>query len=665
MECILLGRLDWRGNELVTRPGIHQDVDIGAYPQVVTQAIRSVSKQFYVTRSFKPVTIGNSQYHAVLARPTDDFSVYINADRELVILFADYPAFEIRTLEAFDEFYDAVDSARIDRSLRFLVSADAKIESTISHYLSQTPEYPIIIPITFENLQKPGNQLLEATRRNYLLRDLFGYQNPLREETFFFGRQDVVKTVLDLAKSGQSSSLFGLRKSGKTSTTYAIIRKAKAFGCVATLIDCQNPSVHARDYHGLLVHVLNEVRRACGIGKALSTLGSTLPEISDAFSQHMKSLLGQSKSKVLLIFDEIENISPQTAASKHWREGSESVFFWQILRSFIQSDPGGRLTICLVGTSPHLLEAPQINGVANPMYLFSQKRFIPSLTFDETRDMIERLGHFMGLTFSPEIIADLQSEYGGHPFFIRQVCSTVHQISTNSRPTRISRDTLQAAKDRFSTQMVSYLADILRQLKEFYPSEMLLLEKFVSGNRDELLEYTTEAADLVDHLIGYGLIERVGNEYDVKFDAVRRAISLTATDNTLESRWGEIVQRRNKIENEIRASIFHASKSMPGDAWEKVLKGAMTARRYDELSSIAPAFLLSKKTSPLYLNDLMLLLKEKSILIYLEDRRATVVQAIDVVNKLRKDAHANWVGDKEFEDVRKAFDLLEAEFFEI
>ncbi len=650
---------------MATRPGIHQEVDLNAYPQLVAQSIRSIARQFYVTRSFMPVKIGNSQYYAILARPTDDFSVYINADRELVILFADYPAFEIRTLEAFDEFYDAVDSARIDRSLRFLVSADTKIESIVSHYLSQTPEYPIIIPTTFENLGKPGNQLLEATRKNYLLRDLFGYQNPLREETFFFGRQDVVKTVLDLAKSGQSSSLFGLRKSGKTSTTYAIIRKAKAFGCVATLIDCQSPSVHARDYHGLLVHLLNEVRNACGVGKTISSLGSDLPEISDTFSQHMKSLLGQAKTKILLIFDEIENISPETAASKHWREGSESVYFWQILRSFIQSDPGARLSICLVGTSPHLLEAPQINGVANPMYLFSQKRFIPSLMFDETRDMIERLGHFMGLTFTPEIIADLHSEYGGHPFFIRQVCSTIHQISNNARPTRVSRETLRAAKDRFSAQMVAYLADILRQLKDTYPSEMLLLEKFVSGKRDELIEYTNEAPELVDHLIGYGLIERVGADYDIKFDAVRRAIALTMTENTLENRWAEIVQRRNKIENEIRSSIFHSTKSMTGEVWEAALKENLTGRRYDELPSIAPAYLLSKKTSPLYLTDLMMLLKDFHILPYLDDRRSNVVSAINTVNKLRKDAHALWVGDKEVEGVRKAFDLLEAEFFEI
>ena len=45
------------------------------------------------------------------------------------------------------------------------------------------------------------------------------------------------------------------------------------------------------------------------------------------------------------------------------------------------------------------LELPKINDIANPVYLFAQKQFIPNLTFDETREMVERLGYLMGLEF--------------------------------------------------------------------------------------------------------------------------------------------------------------------------------------------------------------------------------------------------------------------------
>jgi hypothetical protein len=188
--------------------------------------------------------------------------------------------------------------------------------------LDQHPEYPIIIPTTFLQIVQRGKySLKEAVRRNYLLRDLFGYQNPLREETFLFGRQFVVSSVLDLAKSGQSSSLFGLRKSGKTSTIYAIQRKAKGHLINVAVIDCQNPAVHARRYDSLLSYLINEVRRSSGLKKALPELGDRIERVSENFFTQMNSALGASKNNVLVIFDEIENISPKTAASQHWRGG--------------------------------------------------------------------------------------------------------------------------------------------------------------------------------------------------------------------------------------------------------------------------------------------------------------------------------------------------------
>jgi hypothetical protein len=294
-----------------TFPGFHPDFKLSRYPDTIQAALRKIAHHFYVTRGFKPTHIGNSSYWAVLVRPTAEFSIYINTDREILVLFSDYEAFQTRALEAYEQFYTSLESNRIDRSLRFLISNDQKIESVVRHYLDQHPEYPIIIPTTFWHLQHEGNSLLDAVRRNYLLRDLFGYLNPLREETFFFGRQLVVNSVLDMAKSGQNSSLFGLRKSGKTSTVYAIQRKAKGFSCNVAVIDCQNPAVHARRYDTLLAYVIGEVRRSFGQKQKLPSLGNDLASISETFFLHMNNALGAAMNTVLLIFDEIENISPQ------------------------------------------------------------------------------------------------------------------------------------------------------------------------------------------------------------------------------------------------------------------------------------------------------------------------------------------------------------------
>jgi hypothetical protein len=645
-----------------TNPGFHPDFDITQYPMSVRPGIITISRNFYVTRSFRHLTVGNSNYYAILVRPTDEFSIYVNTDREIVVLFATYDTFEIRTLEAYDEVYDLLESSRIDRSVRFLVSADDRIESVIKHYLDQHPEYPIIIPTTFNHLSgKEGNHLLAAVRRNYLIRDLYGYQNPLREESFFFGRQNVVNSVLDMAKSGQNSSLFGLRKSGKTSAIFAIQRKAKGFGCTVSVIDCQNPAVHARRYGDLLSYLITEIRRSTGQKISKIDLGDNQVEIADNFFQHMRTTVGNAKSSILLIFDEIENISPETAASPHWRNSNDAIFFWQTLRSFLQSESKGRVSLCIVGTSPHILETAKINGIDNPIYLYAQKKFIPNLSFEETKEMVERLGYFMGLEFSAALIADLHRDFGGHPFFTRQVCSKVHQLASTNRPLKVSNTALAQAKTEFFGQMESYLRDIIMSLKEDYADEFDILQAVVYGDRNEVSEFGREAPDLIDHLIGYGLVERVGEDFDIRLEAIKLALKNLFPRNS-EDRWAEISRRRNAIETNIRTAMYHSCRSIPDAEWRSILESRLTKSRFERLSSLELGYLFSSKSSPLYISDLFMLLKDERILPYLNGRRAGIVAAMDIVNRYRKDAHAIVVSDAEMNAARAAFDQLEGEF---
>lgn len=648
-----------------TNPGFHPNFEMDQYPAAIVGAIRALAKNFYVTRSFRPFEIHNSCYYAILGRPTDETSVYLNANREIAIVFSPYGAFEVRTLDAFDEVYDLVDNNRVDKSIRILVSGDAKIEGIIKHYLDQTPEYPIIIPIELRTLRfSQDDSLLAAVQRNYLVRDLFGYQNPLHEEHFFFGRQTVVNTVLDLAKSGQSSSLFGLRKSGKTSTIYAIKRKAKGVGCNVAVVDCSNPAVHARGYSGLLGYVLGEVRAVLGLSGSLPSLGADPPEVSENFFHYLKSALGAAKANVLLVFDEIEHISPGTSTSRHWRDGDDPLFFWQILRSFCQFESKGRFSICLVGTSPRLLEQARINGVDNPVYLFAQKRFIPNFTFDETREMVEGLGVFMGLEFPPSIISSLQDDFGGHPFFTRQVCSKVHQLAPLSRPVRVTDSLLERANVEFSSQLQSYLGEIIERLREAYPEEFDILKAVVDGSRDELNEFGRDAPDLIDHLIGYGLVERANGEFDIRFEAVRRALQrlLPKPAITDDQRWAAISARRNALETNLRTALYHWSRSVAVDQWHRILQSSLTHKRFAALVSREPSVLFSRKESPLYLSDLLMLIKNPAVLPYIAAHRKDIISNLDVVNRVRADAHAMEVSDEEFSAVDAALTCLEMEF---
>lgn len=84
--------------------------------------------------------------------------------------------------------------------------------------------------------------------------------------------------------------------------------------------------------------------------------------------------------------------------------------------------------------------------------------------------------------------------------------------------------------------------------------------------------------------------------------------------------------------------------------------------RYEALNSTEPRVLFSNQQSPLYLSDLLMLLKDLEVLPFMSERRSEVIRTLDLVNKLRKDAHALSVTDLEFAAVRSAFDYLETEF---
>lgn len=648
-----------------TFAGFHPNFDTNKYPPAVRSALRRIADTFYVTRSFDSVKVDNSVYYGSLIRPTSDASVVVNSQRELLVVFADYDTFEIRTLEAFREFYDLVDSARVDKSLRFLVTGDDDAERAIRLYLEQHPEYPVIVPITFDQLERRHDPLIGAVRLNHHIRDLFGFQSPLREEHFFFGRNEIVAGVIDLARSGQHSSLFGLRKSGKTSTIYAIERRCKPSELKVITFDCQDLQVHGRRYDELLIHVVEKIRDRYHLKKLERPIGLTSVEVAEWFSSKMSETINLLQSNILLIFDEIENISPDTAASDHWRNGLDPVYFWQVIRSFAQTNKKWPLSICFVGTSPYLLEQTKINGVDNPAYLLAQKRFIPNLTFDETREMVDRLAFFMGLDFEPTAISKLQASYGGHPFFTRQVCSKVHQLTTGQRPKSVPLRRIEEAQGQFSGQLESYLFEIMSNLRTYYPEEFRLLKSLLSEDPDEIREYANGAPDLIDHLVGYGLVAIRDGEPELAFDAVRRAVLQIEPDErliSLEGMWAELAIRRGKVEQNLRSNLRIWSKSISKIDFLALLQKQVSKKRLEALANTDPSFLFSNETSPLYLTDLIALLGHEKVMPYLEERRSSIRSALDSVNKFRADAHAKTITKEEFDQAVQNFEAVEDEF---
>lgn len=648
---------------MATNPGVNSNFQMITFTPAERQAIMRLSRHFYITRAADTITIGNSTYRAFLMRPTEAVSTVLNVEREIVVLFSDYETFESRTLRAIDMVCDQFDDVRVDRSLRFLISRDKQIESSIRHYLSQDPEYPIVIPFNYDDFHASNEDFIfNAVRRNYLIRDLFGYQSPLKHEYFFFGRQKLVEHVIDLHKSGQNSGLFGLRKSGKTSTIYAIQRRAKATGCRTILVDCQDPAIHAKRFGPLLQYLVTEVRRELNLRKLDIDLGSSPDKISENFRRLMNDALATADTDVLIIFDEIENISPKTAASAHWRESDDALLFWQTVRSFFQSPRKHKLSFCFVGTNPHLIEMTKLHEIDNPVYLFAPKTFIPMLSPAETSELVTRLGYFMGLDFEASVVSYIHQRFGGHPFFIRQLCSQIHKKTSLNRPRGVSLAACKEAERDAGADIHGYLNEILSTLKKFYPDEHSMLEYLAKSDVATFTDLYRYNPAYVEHLIGYGLVVRRGDDYEFGFDAI--AVSVKANfikppASDLDERWRQIGSRRNRLEEEIRTALYRWSSRLSSEEWAAALDSSLSAKRRTELSSIGRREAFSRNNSPLYFMEILKLVQLSGEFSTGAASQSEVASAMDEVNKKRADAHAKEISEPEYKKLVAAFELLE------
>lgn len=650
---------------MATRPGINPTFDMTVFPPRDQRSIRRFAQHFYITRAADAVQVGNSDYRSFLMRPADELSVVLNVEREILVLFADYQTFEARTLRAFDLIFEQFDDVRVDRSFRILISGDPDIEDIIRHYLSQDPEYPILIPFRYDDFGQVSNDFIfSAVRRSYLIRDLFGYQSPLRQEYFYFGRTQLVEGVIDLHRSGQNSSLFGLRKSGKTSTIFAIQRKARTAGCRTLVIDCQDPAVHARRFGPLLDYILSLARSELNLRKIDTKLGDTADVISEKFRELITRTLNEAGTDLLLIFDEIENISPMTAASAHWRDSNDALLFWQILRSCFQNPSKYKMTFCFVGTNPHLFELPKLGGVDNPVYLFTPKTYIPMLTLPETRDMIARLGYFMGLDFDEKIAAYIHQLFGGHPFFIRQFCSQIHKKVPLNRPRGVSLRLCQETERDSVSDLRGYFDEILTNLRSFYPDEYNMLEYLADGEKETFNEIASEYPAFVEHLLGYGLIVKRGDDHEFAFDAVSRAIMANAARSAtsdIESKRTEISRRRNRVEEEIRSALFRWARALAQGDWERIRDRCLTEVRRRVIGGITVNEAFSRRKSPLYLIELLKFVQTADMAVA-GYTISDISTAINTVNTFRVDAHAGEITDESFTDVSSALEILEAVF---
>jgi hypothetical protein len=547
--------------------GIHPNVSLDKAGIRYTEQniIKHFSNLFSISFA-KSHNFKGAWYNFAFLKPTKELRDKYRFQNEMLLITTSYENFDTRTFDYVDKLMFEYQN-RLDKLCVILISGDKKIKTKITSLAQQNPETRIIIPFSYIDFFKsePEQLINQRLKEFFYGRDLFAFESPLQNDAYFYGRTETVQFFYDKYKSGENSGLFGLRKIGKTSVLYALKRYLMLRGENAVFIDCQEPAFHKRRWFECLEFIITQLSIEVNNSfpkKENIKLNSNYTEkdASIFFEEDLKKIYDTyNKSRLLIIFDEIENITFDISPTEHWNKDSDFILFWQSIRAIYQKNQG-LFSFIIAGVNPKTIETGLIGSFDNPIYRMITPNYLKLFNHTNVADMVKNIGNYMGLDFDEEIITFLTDDFGGHPFLIRQVCSKIHQETSSKRPTRVSKFYYKERIEDFNKHLADYVELIVDVLKNWYPIEFQLLEHLVLGNVEEFEKISSLSDKTINHLIGYNLIEKSDNKvYHVKINAVKNYIlehtKIQQSYTKIEDKWASITKKRNNLELKLRSVL--------------------------------------------------------------------------------------------------------------
>lgn len=651
-------------------PGINPMVKLDGFTAEERQIVERISKDWYVTNGGDQICLSaTSIYRHILIKPIDIFQEMFNIEREIVAIFSPYTNFEPRTLDAITVASRGHQTLRLERICSVVISKDDKIEQKVIDLLKNDQEAQIIVPFSYSELLQPLDSYFFRNRfkKHFYSRDLFASEAPLKKDLYFFGRNDLVHNLVNRHRSNQVSGLFGLRKTGKTSVIFGVQRAIERNSSKSVFIDCQNPTFHRRRWDKALHYVIHEIKSQLKLNIKINDENDFSDEKASFIFETLMIKIHKelAKANVLLIFDEVENITPNVSPSEHWRNGLDFVYFWQTLRSLFQK-MSEVFSYLIVGTNPLCVELERINGVDNPIFGQIPLEYIPGFDVPQTREMIRRLGRIMGLQFDEIIYGKLTEDFGGHPYLMRHVCSVINKLCLSDRPIKVDKALYEKAKKSFMKDYGHFLDMILNVLKEYFNDEYEMLTYLARGDVKTFDEFAALSPLYTNHLIGYGILEYNNGNYNFKIESIRSHLEIKhkfkKLQLTQEEMIAEISERRNLVEPKLRLICRQQLKSYYGenDARSKVLD-LLGEPRKTKNGRLSYSELFDGNVSGILFSDI-----EKMVIKYwdcfkniLGPDKQELQQSLEYVNKFRVDAHAKSLTIEEMQVFRLYADKLE------
>ncbi len=463
------------------------------------------------------VTFGNQHGGQFfwLCQPKKHASERFGLEKEVIALYSPHHITDARALTNLENISRSPDfKHRIDKVIAFLIHEGDEVET---ENLVATQTDWVIVPIQSRELKDPHRgefflrSRLAAKIGNF---DLFGMSSPIKHDKYFYGREPLVQELIQrISTRNENSGLFGLRKTGKTSVLFALQRRLPEKSVIAEYIDCQNPGIYGSRWWQLLQEISFRIRGTLEnhTGKKIQDDGNyDATNAANSFTHLIKEVLKLPRAgKVVLLFDEIEFITPGISNNlgEHW--DNDYLPFWQTVRSLSQ-ETGNNFLFVVAGVNPSSVEQSHFAQIQNPIFQLAVPYYLEPLSQPSVREMVRSIGKYSGISFSEDCYQFLCDIYGGHPYLIRLACSEVVRAcdqSTVDKKISINIKNFESSVANIKVRLAQPLKDILLSLVWWYPDEYDLLQMLAAGDGEFVRTFLAETPEKGVQFVRYGLVK--------------------------------------------------------------------------------------------------------------------------------------------------------------
>jgi hypothetical protein len=402
----------------------------------------------------------NGVYGVAFAKPSKRLAASLAVDRELLMLFSNFPDQQVRTIKFANKLISSSE-ARLESTVAIIVHKDRRGNMKLKNWGRELGL--AILPVLAADTIPAGEELQRHLAFELFSHDPFDVTGPVSDDAQFYGRRSEAQDLARKLQTGQIRTCLGIRKIGKTSILNRIINETKAnHDCVCIMIDCSKDMVWQMGAAQLMASIADAIKscqKEQKIYRAVEVNTSEL-EIS-ACAKDLEKLILDSDRPIILFMDEVDYITPSSPTSHIWK--GDFNIFWRNLRAVYQEvlRHNSMLSLLVSGVSSRWFAAGTIEGIENAALAFVPEEYVSPLPRGATVAMLKRLARHAGLQFDENGLESIAEVCADMPYWVRKASSYIHRrTEIASRPLKLEFEQVSKLLEEF----VSYEGATLAQV---------------------------------------------------------------------------------------------------------------------------------------------------------------------------------------------------------